>query len=92
MIKTVTEFIIEIIQSKGFTVGFMLSIILALGYDNWLMRQRDYTRIDHLEEQVRTANQAIIHYYQASEENTLQEVKAIQKQNEKILLILEANF
>lgn len=91
MVKTVADFLIEIIQSKGFTVGFMLAVIIALGYDNWTQRERQHERIIKLEQKIQDRNNELIRFHAEQNKEIETSIKYIEEQNQKILRILESN-
>lgn len=89
MVKTVADFVIEIIQSKGFTVGFMLAVIIALGYDNWTARERQHERIMRLEQKLQERNNELIDFHAEHDKKIEARIKTIESQNKEILLILK---
>jgi len=89
MRQTLIEFVLQVIQSKGFTVGFMLAVIIALGYDNYNAREREFQRNIKLEKRIEAKTQAVIDCYIEQHEKTNKRLQSVEKQNQKILRILE---
>ena len=89
MRQTLIEFVLQVIQSKGFTVGFMLAVIIALGYDNYNAREREFQRNVKLEKRIEDKTQAVIECYIEQHEKTNNKLRNVEKQNQEILRILK---
>ena len=89
MRQTLIEFVLQVIQSKGFTVGFMLAVIVALGYDNYNAREREFQRNIKLEQRIEQKTKDVIECYIEQHEKTNSRLKNVEEQNQKILRILK---
>ena len=67
----------------------MLAVIIALGYDNYNAREREFQRNIKLEKRIEEKTQAVIDCYIEQHEKTNKRLQSVEKQNQKILRILE---
>ena len=91
MRQTLIEFVLQVIQSKGFTVGFMLAVIIALGYDNYNAREREFQRNIKLEQRIEQKTKDVIDCYIEQHKKTNNKLQAVEEQNQEILRILKDN-
>lgn len=90
MRQTLIDFVLQVIQSKGFTVGFMLAVIVALGYDNYNAREREFQRNVRLEERIERKTDEVIKCYVEQHQKTNARLENVEHQNDEIIRTLKS--